>query len=89
MKFIIVTSDSDIHVNTLMWPCLRPRYGIFTVGTSGITNQSAVFDPHPDVGPVYKKTKHLLMRGDTLTRDQGNNKCDDLINTRLIDNDSD
>jgi hypothetical protein len=63
---------SDIQVKTLMWPCLRPRYGIITVGTSGITNQSAVFDPHPDVGPVYKKTKRLLLRGASLTQDQGN-----------------
>jgi hypothetical protein len=54
---------------TLMWPCLRPRYGIITMGTSGVTNQSAAFDPHPDVGPVYIKNKRLLLRGDTLTRD--------------------
>jgi hypothetical protein len=29
-------------------------------------------DMHPDVGPVYIKTKRLLLRRDTLTRDQGN-----------------
>jgi hypothetical protein len=28
---------------------------IITVGASGVTNQSAAFDPHPDVGPVYIK----------------------------------
>jgi len=50
-----------------MWPC----YGIITVGTFGVTNQSAAFDPHPDVGPVYIKTKRLQLRRDTLTRDQG------------------
>ena len=45
---------------TLTWPC----YGI-------ITNQSAAFDPHSDVGPVYIKTKCLQLRRDTLTRDLG------------------
>jgi hypothetical protein len=42
-----------------------------TVGTSGVTNQSVAFDPHPDVDLVYKKTKGLQLRRDTFTRDQG------------------
>ena len=53
---------------TLMWPC----YGIIIVGTLGVTNQSAAFDPHLDVGPVYIKTKRLQLRKYTLTRDQVN-----------------
>jgi hypothetical protein len=36
-----------------------------------ITNQSAAFDPHSDVGPVYIKTKCLQLRRDNLTRDLG------------------
>ena len=47
------------------------RYGKITVGTSGITNQSAALDPHPDVGPVYIKAKRLQLWRDNLTRDQG------------------
>ena len=41
--------------------------------TSGVTNQSAAFDPHADVGPVLLKlkAKRLQLRRDTLTRDQG------------------
>jgi len=35
------------------------------VGTFGVTSQSAGFDPHPDVGPVYIKTKRLQLRRDT------------------------
>jgi len=49
-----------------------PLTVIITVGTSGVTNQSAAFDPHPDMGPVYIKTKRLLLKRDTLTQDQGN-----------------
>ena len=49
-----------------------PLTVIITVGTSGVTDQSAAFDPHPGVGPVYIKTKRLLLKRDTLTRDQGN-----------------
>jgi hypothetical protein len=41
------------------------------VGTVGVTNQSEAFDPHPDVGFAYIKTKRLLLKRDTLTRDQG------------------
>ena len=40
---------------------------------SGVTNQSAAFDTHADVGPVLLKlkAKRLQLRRDTLTRDQG------------------
>jgi hypothetical protein len=63
-----MTGGAHVCYLTLMWP----RYDIIAVGTSGVTDQSAVFAPHPDVGPVYIKTKRLLLRRDTLTRDQGN-----------------
>ena len=48
-------------------------YGIVSVVTSGVTNQSAAFDPHADVGPVLLKlkAKRLQLRRDTLTRDRG------------------
>ena len=48
-----------------MWLC----YGIITVGTSGVTKQSAAFDPHAEVGPVLLKlkAKRLQLRRDTLT----------------------
>ena len=48
-----------------------PLMAIITVRTSGVNNQSAAFNPYPDVGPVYIKTKRLQLRRDTLTRDQG------------------
>jgi hypothetical protein len=41
---------------------LTPVYGIIIVGTFGVTNQSAAFDPHPDVGVAYIKTKRLQLR---------------------------
>ena len=50
-----------------------PLTVIITVGTSGVTDQSAAFDPHPDVGPVYIKTKRLLYLNyvcNTLTGEQ-------------------
>jgi hypothetical protein len=52
---------------TFMWLC----YGKITVGTSGVTKQSAAFDPHADVGPALLKlkAKRLQLRRDTLTRD--------------------
>jgi hypothetical protein len=51
-----------------------PLTVIITVGTSGVTDQSAAFDPHPDVGLVYIKTKRLLLRRqfDTCTTDNKN-----------------
>jgi hypothetical protein len=48
-----------------------PLTAIITVGTSGVTDQSAAFDPHQDVGPVYIKTKRLLLN-------KGNNKITEL-----------
>jgi hypothetical protein len=35
-----------------------PLTVIITVGTSGVTDQSAAFDPHPDVGLVYNYKLH-------------------------------
>ena len=45
---------------------VAPLMVIITVGTSGVTNQSVAFGPHPDVGPVYIKTKRLQLKRDTL-----------------------
>ena len=58
--FLSLIYSTHVLSLTLTWPC----YGI-------ITNQSAAFDPHSDVGSVYIKTKCLQLRRDTITRDQG------------------
>jgi hypothetical protein len=49
----------------LCGPVCGPVYGIITLETFGVTNQSAAFDPHPDVGFAYIKTKRLQL-GETL-----------------------
>ena len=41
-------------VTSHLWPYAAPLTVIITVGTSGVTDQSAAFDPHPDVDSVYK-----------------------------------
>jgi hypothetical protein len=57
---------SKVHDKLRSFYTFRHFCGIITVGTSGITNQSAAFDPYPDVGPVYINAKRLQLTRDTL-----------------------
>ena len=49
-----------------------PLTVINNVGTSGVTDQSAAFDPHPDVGPCVYKDQTSATEETLFTRDQGN-----------------
>jgi hypothetical protein len=58
----VIYSAHVCYLTLKCGPVCGPVYGIITVGTFGVTNQSAAFDPHPDVGFAYIKTKRLQLR---------------------------